>query len=135
MHPPYIWVVVILRRDPELPLTPLILMVGTVDAAVLVVADVAVIIVVPVAVPLGIADTLMVAVIVYALPGVPNELVIGVVAVSARISVGDQSAELIVMVSHEYILLIFQVVLTFVVIRSCHIVCVAAASLCRVDLT
>ena len=110
-------------------------MVGTVDATILVVADVAVIIVVPVTVPLGIADALVVAVIVYALLGVPNELVIGVVAVSARISVGNQSAELIVMVSHEYILLIFQVVLTFVVIRSCHIERVAAASLCCVDLT
>jgi len=123
------------QRGPELPLTPLVLMVGTVDTAILVIADIAVIIVVPVAVPLGIADTLMVAVIVYALLGVPNELVIGIVAVSARISVGDQSTELIVMVSHEYILLIFQVVLAFAVIRSCHIERVAAASLCRVNLT
>ena len=110
-------------------------MVGTVDAAILVVADIAMVVIVPVTVPLGIADALMVAVIVYALLGVPNELVIGVVAVSTRISVGDQSAELIVMVSHEYILLIFQVVLAFVVIRSCHIERVAAASLCRLDLT
>ena len=110
-------------------------MVGTVDAAILVIADIAVIIVVPVTVPLGIADTLVIAVIVYTFLGVPNELVIGVVAVSTRISVRDQSAELIVMVSHEYILLIFQVVLTFVVIRSCHIERVAAASLCRVNLT
>jgi len=83
-------------------------MVGTVDATILVVADVAVIIVVPVTVPLGIADALVIAVIVYTFLGVPNELVIGVVAVSARIGVGDQSAEFIVMVSHRCILLIFR---------------------------
>lgn len=84
----------------ELPVAPLILVVGAIAGVALGVADVVMVLVVAVAPVIGIADAVVVGVVVNVVLAVPDELVVRVVAVAAGVSVGDELAVLVVMVSH-----------------------------------